>query len=121
MTWVLRVASDRDRELLRRFKCDSGFECPVCRASGHTFHEAEVEAYLRYSALDEMQWRRPYTGHTLQLLIDAEGDLARAIAHERWEILADGMETPSRRLVVAPRFGTTCTAPRLAPGVCPLI
>jgi hypothetical protein len=64
-------------------------------------HEREVEEYLQRYALDEAQIRNPHNGHRLLLMLEPNGDLAGVVAHERFELLVRGVETPVERLVVA--------------------
>jgi hypothetical protein len=56
--------------------------------------------YLQSHAVDEMERCRPHNDHRLLLLIDPEGNLAGAVAHEQSELMVRGEEVAARRLVV---------------------
>ncbi|OBI06579.1 hypothetical protein A5714_02340 [Mycobacterium sp. E2462] len=99
MTWIVRHATVGDKAALSNFECDSGADC-VCAPQGGNVHESDVEAYLKSQALDAMEWRQPHNDHRLLLLMDPEGRLAGAVAHEELELLVEGTEVAARRLVV---------------------
>ncbi len=97
----MRAATAADRAALAAFTCDSGADCASCSPAGGNVHEREVEQYLQRYALDVAQTRNPHNGHALLLMFEPNGDLAGVVAHERFELLLRGVETPAERLVVA--------------------
>lgn len=99
MTWVLRHATGADRAALADFVCDSGFDCATCSPNGGNVHESEIENYLRNHAVDQMEWCSAHNDHRLLLLIDPDGNLAGAVAHEQSELKVRGEEVAARRLV----------------------
>jgi hypothetical protein len=101
MGWSVRAATAADRAGLAAFSCDSGADCGICSPDGGNVHEREVEEYLQRNALDDQAARSPHNGHTLLLLLEPNGVLAGAIAHERFELLVRGAKTPAELIVVA--------------------
>jgi hypothetical protein len=101
MSWVIRGASEHDRQALRRFECDSGADCPSCGPDGENAHEKEVQEYLRRLALNEAAFKAPHNDHTLLVLTDESDRLAGAVAYERSELRVKGDEVEALKIVVA--------------------